>query len=72
MSIMGPNTMPGYGGFTWSTNHKVVNIQCFNIFLKKKTHYGFVISGPSIKGVPFGKEAKGMEVPSGDNAALGQ
>jgi hypothetical protein len=39
---------------------------------KKKTYYGFVISGPRIKGVPFGKEAKGMEVPSGDNAALGQ
>ena len=39
---------------------------------KKKTYYGFVISGIRIKGDLFGKEAKGIEVPSGDNAAFRQ
>jgi hypothetical protein len=37
-----------------------------------KTHYGLVISGPRINGVPLGKESKHMEVPSGDKAAFGQ
>lgn len=31
-----------------------------------------MISGPRTSGVPFGKDAKGIEVPSGDKAAFGQ
>ena len=71
MTIMRPNAMPCYGGFTCSTKAmKIVNTTTFLLY--KKTHYGLVISGPRINGDPFSKDAKGMDIPSGDNAAFGQ
>lgn len=38
----------------------------------KESHKGFVTSGPSNKGTPFGNEANGMDDPLGERAAFGQ
>ena len=36
------------------------------------SHKGLVTSGPSNNGVPFGNDARGIDKPSGERAALGQ
>ena len=40
--------------------------------MRQKSHKGAVISGPRVKGVPFGNDAKGIEFPSGESIDLGQ
>jgi hypothetical protein len=50
----------------------LVKLSIKKIGKKKNTNKGAVISGPRVKAVPFGKDAKGIEFPSGESIDLGQ